>query len=124
MLPRPEEARKNPRHRMDRAAAVVFGSPVRRLRCRILDMSDGGARLAVSGSIEELPRAFILVLFGDASVQRDCQIVWADKRRVGVKFTSSWYGINRTITSGTAEIRNTISERTGAKTHRLDCNQK
>jgi hypothetical protein len=93
MLPRPEEQRRNTRHLMRRAADVVFGSPERRLRCEIRDMSDGGARLAVSGSIKELPRTLTLVLFHDASVQRDCQVIWADGRSVGVQFTSDWYGM-------------------------------
>ncbi len=91
MFSRPEEQRKYLRHPMHRAAVVLSGTQEQRVRCRILDMSDGGARLAVSHPIANLPRTFTLMLFKDASVQRDCEVVWTDSRYVGVKFTSDWY---------------------------------
>jgi PilZ domain len=93
MLPRPEEQRRYLRHPMHRAAEVRFGTQRQRVRCKIRDMSDGGARLAVSHPIASLPSTFTLVLFKDASVQRDCEVVWTDSRYVGVKFISDWYGV-------------------------------
>ncbi len=55
-------------------------------------MSDGGARLAVSYPIANLPHTFTLTLFKDASLQRECEVVWTDGRYVGIKFISDWYG--------------------------------
>lgn len=92
MLPRPEEQRKFLRRPMHRAAELRFDMHEQRARCRIWDMSDGGARLSVSHPIAKLPPIFTLVLFKDASVQRDCQVVWTDSRFVGIKFISPGTG--------------------------------
>lgn len=77
---------------MRRAAELLVGSNDDRIRCRIFDMSDGGARLAVYVPVTTLPRTFTLVLFKDASLQRNCEMVWTDGRYIGVKFVSGWYG--------------------------------
>jgi PilZ domain len=53
----------------------------------IWDISEGGARLAVALPLADLPNHFILVLRKDRSVQKHCEVVWTDKRFVGVKFT-------------------------------------
>jgi hypothetical protein len=82
----PREKRKNPRHPMRRAAEVVFGAHKAPVHCVVWDMSDGGARLAIAHPLDSLPRTFILVLYKDDSVRRNCQVVWTDTRYVGVKF--------------------------------------
>lgn len=51
---------------------------------RDLDMSETGARLAAARPLLNLPSRFTLLLEG--KVQRQCEIVWADVRYVGVKF--------------------------------------
>ncbi len=103
MLPRPEEQRKYSRRSMRRSAEVLFGTQEQRVSCRICDMSDGGARLAVSHPIANLPRTFTLMLFKDASVQRDCEVVWTDSRYVGIKFISGWYGALRSKRQATVD---------------------
>ena len=76
----------------NRSAEVIFGTH-KPIRCVILDMSDGGARLAgFACPIANLPPAFTLSLFEDIRVRRDCEVVWANKRCMGVKFKSEWYG--------------------------------
>lgn len=77
---------------MRRAAELAVSGKGDRIRCRILDMSDGGARLAVYVPVPTLPRTFTLVLFKDASLQRNCEMVWTDGRYIGVRFVSKWYG--------------------------------
>ncbi len=73
-----------------RGAEVIFGT--HKLPCMILDMSDGGARLAsFYYPILSLPRTFTLLLFDDVDVRRDCEIVWSNKRCAGVEFISEWY---------------------------------
>ena len=87
MLTRRAEKRKSLRRFMRRPAEVILREGQPPVRCVIWDMSDGGARLAIAYPMADLPRTFTLSLFGDASVQRQCQVVWTDTRYVGVKFT-------------------------------------
>ncbi len=94
MLPRPEEQRKFLRHPMRRAAELLLAGHEQRIRCKICDMSDGGARLAISHPTAALPRTFTMVMFRD-TLQRDCEVVWTDRRYVGVKFVSNWYGAHK-----------------------------
>lgn len=76
---------------MRRGAAVVLQAAQPPLRCVIWDMSDGGARLAIAcPTTAELPRSLILLLTKDATVRRNCEVVWTDNRFVGVKFVSKW----------------------------------
>lgn len=84
------EYRKHRRQPMRRAAAVVLQAADNPVRCVIWDMSDGGARLAIAHPAADLPRRFSLLLVKDASVRRNCEVVWTDSRFVGVKFISDW----------------------------------
>jgi hypothetical protein len=77
---------------MRRDAQVIIEGHEQPIGCVIHDISNGGARLSFTTPLAVLPRTFTLVLFKD-SVQRDCELVWCDRRFVGVKFTSEWFGI-------------------------------
>ena len=87
MLARHREARKNVRRFTRRAATVSLGAEKPSVNCVIWDISEGGARLAVALPLADLPNHFTLNLFADGSVQRNCEVVWMDKRFIGVKFT-------------------------------------
>jgi hypothetical protein len=91
MVPRQAEHRKSPRHAMRRAAEIIFGENRQAIRCRIWDMSEDGARLALPSLVANIPHNFTLALFKDASVRRDCELVWTDRRYIGIKFLSRWY---------------------------------
>jgi hypothetical protein len=91
MLPKGPESRKSPRRWTRRAAEMIFGADEQPAPCVIIDLSDGGARLAMNHQIAASNGVFTLSLFKDRSVQRDCQVVWTDRRYVGVKFISEWY---------------------------------
>jgi PilZ domain len=91
MLPRRRENRTSLRRFMRRSAQAVMRADQPSVRCVILDMSDGGARLAFDQPLVDIPRSITLLLFKDGSAQRDCEVVWADRRYVGVKFRSEWY---------------------------------
>jgi hypothetical protein len=80
---------------MHRAAEIIVGENAQPIRCRISDMSESGARLALASPVANVPHTFTLVLFKDASVRRDCELVWADRRYIGIKFLSKWYGAAR-----------------------------
>jgi hypothetical protein len=88
MLAKKREYRKHRRQPMRRAAAVVLQAALSPIRCVIWDMSDGGARLAIAYPTAQLPRTFSLLLTKDASVRRNCEVVWTDARFIGVKFVS------------------------------------
>jgi hypothetical protein len=95
MLPKPQEHRKSPRRLMRRDAEIAFGAQEPPVRCVIWDISDGGARLSVALPLANLPPTFTLVMFKDASVRRDCEVVWTDTQYVGIKFISEWYAAAR-----------------------------
>lgn len=95
MVLRPAEHRKSPRHAMHRAAGIIIDENAKPIRCRICDMSDGGARLALLSPVANIPQNFTLVLFKDASVRRECELVWSARRFIGIKFCSGWYGAVR-----------------------------
>jgi PilZ domain len=54
--------------------------------CVIWDISEGGARLAVAHPLADLPHHFTLHLLKDGGDQRYCEVIWMDRRFVGVKF--------------------------------------
>jgi hypothetical protein len=87
MLARSREERKTVRRFTRRAATLAFGDQKPSVECVIWEISEGGARLAVALPLADLPNHFTLNLFKDESVQRKCEVVWMDKRFVGVKFT-------------------------------------
>jgi hypothetical protein len=74
MLARSREDRKNVRRFTRRAATLSFGNQKPSFGCVIWDVSEDGARLAVALPLADLPH-------------RTCEVVWMDKRFVGVKFT-------------------------------------
>jgi hypothetical protein len=76
---------------MRRHAHVILEGHEQLIGCVVHDISDGGTRLSFAAPSANLPHTFTLALFKD-SVQRDCELVWSDRRFVGVKFTSQWFG--------------------------------
>jgi hypothetical protein len=53
--------------------------------CRVLDVSDSGAKLAVDQP-RALPRDFFLALSTHGKAARRCHVVWTADREIGVKF--------------------------------------
>lgn len=51
--------------------------------CRLVDVSDGGARLVTDCPLE-LPQDFTLALSGN--IARRCHLMWSEDCEVGVKF--------------------------------------
>ena len=86
MLAQKRRYRKQSRRPLHRGAAVVLQAAWTPVRCVVWDISDGGARLAISYPTAELPRSFTLLLTKDATVRRNCEVVWTDERFVGVRF--------------------------------------
>jgi PilZ domain len=72
------QKRAEPRMKRNFPARVMLDGFAKR-DCKVIDISESGARIAISGSTE-LPRQFSIAL---ASNTRPCQLVW---RNGGVKF--------------------------------------
>lgn len=53
--------------------------------CRVLDVSDGGARLVTEQPIP-LPDEFILALSMRGAATRRCHVVWRQECEIGVEF--------------------------------------
>ncbi|MDR3489032.1 MAG: PilZ domain-containing protein [Bradyrhizobium sp.] len=77
------KAKKRAERRMKRdfPAQVMLGGFAKR-DCKVVDISESGARIAISGAID-LPRQFSIAF---ASSAKPCQLVWRNGTMVGVKF--------------------------------------
>ncbi len=91
------EGRKSPRSKTSRSAELIVGADERSIPCLICDISNDGARLGVARQKANLPHTFVLALFSDRSVLRDCEVVWTNRAYVGVKFVSKWYGATKSL---------------------------
>ena len=77
------ERRSAKRRRTLKEGTIVFDGGQRTLPCRILDISDTGARLSVPNVIF-MPEEFQLkVRYGGV---RDCEVAWQRGQTVGVRF--------------------------------------
>ena len=81
----PGNQRSEPRRRTLKEGTIVFDGGQRTLPCRILDISESGARLNVPNVIF-MPEEFQLrVRYGGI---KDCEVVWQRGQTVGVRFAS------------------------------------
>ena len=77
---------RQPRHRVLKAGLVCFNDRHVTVPCVVRDMSAGGARLTVTGSVG-VPDTFELYIELDASRAR-CEVTWRRGDTVGVRFTT------------------------------------
>ena len=75
------ERRVAARKRILKSGMVVLRESA--LPCKIIDLSDAGAGLALSGA-NHIPRFFTLLIPDHAPVF--CQIIWHQQERMGVTF--------------------------------------
>ena len=77
--------RKHRRVDLDYMARIVSvgGEPI--CDCALMDVSDGGARLAVL-AVEMVPDAFILRFSATSDVSRRCKVAWRKDDEIGVIF--------------------------------------
>jgi hypothetical protein len=59
-----------------------------RVECTILNMSAGGAMLAVAAS-QPIPDAFTLLITPSGSLSRRCMVAWREVNRIGVAFEAN-----------------------------------
>jgi len=83
----PEEPRMTARRRMLKGGMVCFNDRHSTLPCAVRDLSDQGARLRLSGSIDA-PDTFELFIELDG-VWVDCEVIWRSNDEIGVAFCSA-----------------------------------
>lgn len=84
-----KELRKNPRIDFERGVSVqIMGiDGTWRRSCRMLDVSEGGALLAIEGSLAELDlKEFFLLLSSTGLAYRRCKMVRVNGDQIGVVF--------------------------------------
>ena len=54
--------------------------------CTIADISDGGARIVVTGDESLIPDVLVLWLAPNGKVQRPCKTAWRANGEIGVQF--------------------------------------
>jgi len=58
-----------------------------RRACRVLDVSETGAKMTIEGSIVGLPlKEFFLLLSSTGLAYRRCELVWVNGEEIGVNF--------------------------------------
>ena len=79
-------APRRPRHRVLKAGLVCYNDRHVTVPCTVRDMSDGGARISVAGSVG-IPDTFELYVELDAS-WAGCEVTWRRGETVGVRYTT------------------------------------
>lgn len=82
----PEEPRLTARRRILKGGMVCFNDRHSTLPCAVRDLSDQGARLRLSGSVDA-PDTFELFIELDG-VWVDCDVIWRSNDEIGVAFSS------------------------------------
>jgi hypothetical protein len=83
----PTEKRRAVRRSLTYGAAVVATDGAWRHECKVLDVSESGAQILIDPAVP-LPSGFVLSFTKTGSVNRPCNMVWRNKAKVGVRFTT------------------------------------
>jgi hypothetical protein len=79
--------RQGHRKTIDRPAWISVGGGLPLRNCRLIDISDSGAKLAIE-DVDEIPDTFSLWLSRHGNPSYSCQIVWSEQGTIGVQFSS------------------------------------
>ncbi|MEJ0075183.1 MAG: PilZ domain-containing protein [Alphaproteobacteria bacterium] len=77
--------RKSVRRAIGYGAAIVAPDGAWTRKCRVVDISESGAKLALEEP-GELPKAFVLMLSERGGPKRRCHVVWETGEQLGVEF--------------------------------------
>ncbi len=89
------EQRKSPRQRTYKVARIAFQGGRALNHCLVRDLSDTGACLALENPIG-IPDSFNLV-FDSGERSRICEVVWRNKKQIGVEFRRGDAAMDRDI---------------------------
>jgi hypothetical protein len=77
--------RKSVRRAIGYGATIVAADASWIRKCRVIDISESGAKLALEEP-GELPKDFVLMLSERGGPRRRCHVVWATGDQLGVAF--------------------------------------
>jgi hypothetical protein len=80
--------RKHRRVELDYMARIMSLKAETICDCALIDVSDGGARLAVL-AVEIVPDEFLLTFSKSSDVSRRCKVMWRKDDEVGVTFVKA-----------------------------------
>jgi hypothetical protein len=80
--------RQGPRKTINRPAWISVGDGLRLRNCRLIDISDSGAKLAIEDD-DEIPDKFRLLLSRNGHSSYSCQVIWSGQGTIGVRFSSA-----------------------------------
>ena len=78
-----DEQRKSRRRPVSYTAWIALTSGPH--GCVLSDVSETGARIAVEDG-DTVPDTFVLLLDGNGSARRTCDVVWRERFQIGVRF--------------------------------------
>jgi hypothetical protein len=79
------EQRRSMREQVNFPAWIELGLRSQRRDCTVLDVSDGGARIALS-SRDAPSKEFWLVFSKDGTRRRRCRVIWRSADQIGVSY--------------------------------------
>jgi hypothetical protein len=80
--------RQDVRNLISRTAWISVGDVLPLIKCKLIDLSDSGAKLALE-DIEGLPDRFSLWLSRQGCPRYTCRLVWSRENIIGVHFSSA-----------------------------------
>jgi hypothetical protein len=80
--------RHGPSKTIDRRAWISVGDGSALLNCRLIDISESGAKLEIE-DVDEIPVEFSLWLSRHGDPSHSCRVVWCGQGTIGVKFSSA-----------------------------------
>ncbi len=89
------ERRQAERHKINRLAKVQAGVGTLPRDCLLVDISEAGVRLHAESI--EVPDEFRLLLSGDETQNRTCQVVWRLGYEIGAKFIDRRYAFDWSV---------------------------
>jgi hypothetical protein len=82
------ERRSRPRKKVLFAGVIVYGEGCYAINCRIRDLTDSSARVALPGS-QDLPEEFYLINMKDQTAHK-ARMVWRKQDEVGLALEASY----------------------------------
>jgi PilZ domain len=81
---KPEKAKREVRRIRHKSAWIVISNQVTS-ECEVMDISRGGAKIALNGT-SAIPARFELAVFPGDQKRRSCEVMWRRGNRLGIKF--------------------------------------
>jgi PilZ domain-containing protein len=78
--------RKTPRRRHHHPAWITFEDDLRGYDCYVMDISEGGAKLALANVHPSIGSTLYLSTVPHAVARQRCVVVWKKRRLIGVQF--------------------------------------